>query len=43
MNRKPVRKKITLIILLLAAFSILIVRTLIRFIDQLGSSYQMLG
>ncbi len=42
MNRKPVRKKIT-IILLLAAFSILIVWTLIRFIDQLGSSYQMLG
>ncbi|WP_302621996.1 hypothetical protein [Paenibacillus sp. HGF5] len=44
MKRKPERKrKMTLFILLAAACSILAVWTLIRFIENLGSSYQMLG
>ncbi|MGE7827490.1 hypothetical protein [Paenibacillus sp. NPDC093718] len=42
MKRKPMRK-MTLYIILAAALSILAVWTLIRFIENLGSSYQMLG
>ncbi|WP_259445409.1 MULTISPECIES: hypothetical protein [Paenibacillus] len=42
MKRKPMRK-MTLFIILAAALSILIVWTLIRYIENLGSSYQMLG
>ncbi|MCV4229570.1 hypothetical protein OHJ21_00200 [Virgibacillus sp. LDC1] len=42
MKRKPMRK-MTLFIILATAGSILAVWTLIRFIENLGSSYQMLG
>lgn len=42
LKRKPMRK-MTLFILLATACSILAVWTLIRFIENLGSSYQMLG
>jgi len=41
-KRKP-KRKMSLYILLAAACSILAVWTLIRFIENLGSSYQMLG
>lgn len=42
LKRKPMRK-MALFILLAAACSILAVWTLIRFIENLGSSYQMIG
>ncbi|MGG3278907.1 hypothetical protein [Paenibacillus solani] len=42
MKRKS-KRKMTLYVILAAAFSILAVWTLIRFIENLGSSYQMLG
>ncbi|MGG4092567.1 hypothetical protein [Paenibacillus lautus] len=42
MKRKPMRK-MTIYIILAAALFFLAVWTLIRYIDNLGSSYQMLG